>query len=90
MTKIENLEKRVEAVASKEPDKNEQAKYSKIVGELSDEEKTALARAIRGAEEAGTDPDMETWLATRPEDQQAVVRKVAARFKELEEEGKST
>jgi hypothetical protein len=90
LTKLEELENRVEALASKEPKKNENAVYLTIVGELSDEEKSSLAHAIIGAEKAGTDPNMETWLATRPQDEQAVVRKVASRFKELKQEGKES
>ena len=93
MTKseIKNLKERVESLTQKaRPDKeNENAKYDKIIAELSDQERAALSHAIGDAAKAGVNPDDEAWLVTRPQDQQTVVRKVASRFRELNESIKS-
>ncbi len=85
MTKheIKNLEERVEHLKPANPDTTRKL-YDRIIRELTEEEQVALSRAIKGAEESGRSD--ETWLATRPQDQQAVVRKVFAQIQTPEPE----
>lgn len=91
MTKLERLAERVEHLeATKKPDNA--AKIEEIhrftMG-LAEDERSALAYAIVDAEKDGTSPGDQAWLSKRPQDQQAVVRKVMAldsKLRELEQE----
>jgi hypothetical protein len=86
-SEIKSLEERVQRLKPANSDTTQKL-YHRIVRELSQDERIALARAIKGADEAGRSD--EAWLATRPQDQQAVVGKVSAQIKRLalEEESK--
>lgn len=60
----------------------------RVLGCLTEEdEQIAVARIIMAAENDGVRPDTEdAWLARRPQEEQALVAKAAARFNELESE----
>ena len=63
--------------------------YDRFVKQLTDAEQTALAHAldsiIKGEHKDLTD---ETWLATRPQEEQTILRKVFARLESKQMEVK--
>lgn len=90
--KLRDLDERMQRVTESEHRRDDRAIYSRAIKCLTESEKDSLANAILATEkeELATDTKpTEAWLATRPQDQQAAVRKVLARIQELEQEGET-
>jgi hypothetical protein len=94
--KINELEKRVTKLSGPEsPEENRAIVFEsdltyRALQCLTDAERQILRLVLLDATNAGVDSDNEDWLTERSQDEQAVVRKILARFKELSQEGKST
>jgi len=81
MTKLEGLEKRVDSLEPR-PANTRSALLRGLVT-LSEDDQVCLAYLIRDLEKENVNPDdFEAWLSKRPENQQALARKVLAPLKE--------
>ena len=90
MTKseIKDLEKRVSELSDRTIAFDSDLGYHAIQC-LTEEEQGTLCDVIIAAEKEHVNPkDEEVWLSKRPQEQQAVVRKILARLMELQQEEK--
>ena len=79
---LKRLSDRIKALEPKPPTNNSRDRYMALIGGLTEEEEEALVTVMVASEEDHTTPEDEAWLSKRPEQEQAIVRKVLARFKE--------
>ena len=86
MTKVENLEKRVDSLEPEPACPNltntRRVLLHGLLG-FTEDDQVRLAYLIRDLERENVNPDdFEAWLSKRPEDQQALARKILSASKE--------
>ena len=85
MTKVEGLEKRLDSLEPK-PVNTANTRSALLHGilNLSEDDQICLAYLIRDLEKENINPEnFEAWLSKRPQDQQALARKILSAPKEV-------
>lgn len=80
MTKLMGLEKRVDSLEPKPKLANARSGLIKGLRSLTETDQVCLAYLIRDLDKENINPDdFEAWLSKRPEDQQALARKLLSK-----------